>query len=177
MALSKTLLRSEAMRGYGPGEVLARVNNALCKDNAECMFLTAFCLMLNTRTGEAECCSAGHHPLLVQSADGSLSSFDAGQGLLVGYEEDFRWESKILRLAPGTTVLLYTDGVIEAENSKQEPFSEERLRTCVSSTRSSGLDEVIAAIKQEVDRYCGGQPQSDDITILALRYNGTPQTN
>jgi sigma-B regulation protein RsbU (phosphoserine phosphatase) len=173
MAVSKALLRSEAMQGYSTGEILARVNNVLCADNPECMFLTVFCLILNTRTGEAEYCSAGHNPPLFRSRDGSLSFLDASPGLLVGYEENFRWESKALDLKPGDMVFLYTDGVTEAENSKQEQFSEERFRASLSTLRSNDLAEILSAVRQDIACHTQGHPQSDDITLLALRFNGT----
>jgi sigma-B regulation protein RsbU (phosphoserine phosphatase) len=172
MAVSKTLLRSEATQGYSTGEVLARVNNVLCADNHECMFLTVFCLILNTLTGEAEYCSAGHNPPLFRSNDGSLRFLDASPGLLVGYEENFRWESKELHFKPGDIVFLYTDGVTEAENSKQEQFSEERFRASLSTLQSNDLAEIVSAVRQDIARHTQGHPQSDDITLLALRFNG-----
>jgi sigma-B regulation protein RsbU (phosphoserine phosphatase) len=174
MAVSKTLLRSEATQGYSTGEILARVNNVLCADNHECMFLTVFCLILNTSTGEAEYCSAGHNPPLFRSNDGALRFLDADQGLLVGYEENFRWESQKLQFKPGDIVFLYTDGVTEAENSKQEQFSEERFRASLSTLQSNDLAEIVSVVRQDIVRHTQGHPQSDDITLLALRFNGAP---
>jgi sigma-B regulation protein RsbU (phosphoserine phosphatase) len=172
MALSKTLLRNEVMHGYRTCDILARVNNALCADNRECMFLTVLCLILNTRTGEAEYCSAGHNPPLVRSRDGVLHFLDAEPGLLIGFEENFRWESRPFHFRPGDIIFLYTDGVTEAENSKLEPFSEERFRASVSGLRSIDLMEMVNCVRQEITRHIQGQPQSDDITLLALRFNG-----
>jgi hypothetical protein len=176
MALSKTLLRNEVMRGYRTSETLARVNNALCADNQECMFLTVLCLILNTRTGEAEYCSAGHNPPLVRLSDGVLHFLDAEPGLLIGFEENFRWESRPFRFRPGDIIFLYTDGVTEAENSKQEPFSEERFRASVSGLRSVDLSEIVNGVRKEITRHIQGQPQSDDITLLALKFNGPVHT-
>jgi sigma-B regulation protein RsbU (phosphoserine phosphatase) len=174
MAVSKTLLRNEAMQGHRPADVLARVNNAICADNAECMFLTVLFLILNTRTGEAEYCSAGHNPPLVRSSDGALQFLEAEPGLLLGFEENFRWESRPLRFKPGDMVFLYTDGVTEAENSKQEHFSEELFRASVSvsSSRSSDLVEIVNGVRQKITHHAQGHPQSDDITLLALKFNG-----
>ena len=176
MAVSKTLLRNEAMQGRGPREVLARVNNAICADNQECMFLTVLCLILNTRTGEAEYCSAGHNPPLLRSSDRALQFLEAEPGLLLGFEENFRWESKPFRFKPGDIIFLYTDGVTEAENSKQEHFSEERFCTAVSGFRSNDLAEIVNGVRQEITRHIQGQPQSDDITLLALKFNGLDRT-
>jgi sigma-B regulation protein RsbU (phosphoserine phosphatase) len=172
MALSKTLLRSEAMLRYATPEILARVNNALCVENRECMFLTVFCLILNTRTGETECCSAGHHPALLRSSDGSVRRIHAKPGLLVGFEPGYLCEPTTERLKPGDIVFLYTDGVTEAENPNAEHFSEEQLLKSISALSSSDLQEIVSAIRQEIARHAQGQPQSDDITFLALKYNG-----
>jgi sigma-B regulation protein RsbU (phosphoserine phosphatase) len=172
MALSKTLLRSEAMRGYATPEILTRVNNALCAENRECMFLTVFCLILNTRTGEVECCSAAHQPALLRSGDGSVRRINAKPGLLVGFEPDTRCEPATERLKPGDIVFLYTDGVTEAENAGAEPFSEERLLRSISALSSSDLPQIVADIRQEIARHAQGHRQSDDITFLALKYNG-----
>jgi sigma-B regulation protein RsbU (phosphoserine phosphatase) len=172
MALSKTLLRSEAMQGYSTNEILARVNNALCADNQECMFLTVLCLILDSRTGEAEFCSAGHNPPLVCSKNGVPQFLDVEPGLLVGFQENCRWESKTFRFKGGDIMFLYTDGVTEAENSNQEPFSEERFGASVSGSRSSDPTEIVNAVKQDIILHTQGQPQSDDITLLALKFNG-----
>jgi sigma-B regulation protein RsbU (phosphoserine phosphatase) len=139
------------------------------------MFLTVFCLILNTRTGEAECCSAGHNPPVFRASDGLVHFFEADPGLLVGFEEDFRCKSRTVRLKPGDMLLLYTDGVTEAENPKQELFSEDRLLASISALKSSDVREIVAGVKEAIAGHAQGQPQSDDITLLALKYNGPVQ--
>jgi sigma-B regulation protein RsbU (phosphoserine phosphatase) len=172
MAVSKTLLRSEAMQGHPPGQILARVNQALCAGNPECMFLTVFCLILNTRTGEAEYSSGGHNPPLLRSRDGVVSFIGTEPGLLIGYDEDFRWESTALKFNPGDTVFLYTDGITEAENANQDPYSDDRFRKLISALPGSDLKQVLDGVRQDIARHAQGQAQSDDITLLALKYNG-----
>jgi len=174
MALCKTLLKSEAMRGYPPSEILARVNNLICPENHECMFVTVFCLVINILTGEAECCTAGHNPPLLCSGDGDTEFVYAQPGSVVGFEENATYESKIIRLKPGDILLLYTDGVTEAENPKQEQFSLERFRSCVSSLRRRPVQEIVAGVRQEIILHAQGQPASDDITLVALKYHGPP---
>ena len=136
------------------------------------MFLTVLCLILNTGTGELEYCSAGHNPPLVRSSDGALRFLEVDPGLVVGFEENSRWDSRTLRLKSGDIVFLYTDGVTEAENSKQEAFSEERFRTSISGLRSSDLAQIVNGVRQDIARHTQGQPQFDDITLLALKFNG-----
>lgn len=172
MALCKTLLKSEGMRGFPPHEILARVNNSICCENHECMFVTIFCLVLNTRTGEAECSSAGHHPALLCSRGGATQLVCTQPGAVVGFEPNLAYESTFIRLQPGDLLLLYTDGVIEAENPKLELFSLERFRSLVSTLCARELREIIAAARQGIALHAQGHPPSDDITLLALRYNG-----
>jgi sigma-B regulation protein RsbU (phosphoserine phosphatase) len=172
MALCKTLLKSEAMRGFSPSEILARVNNFICPENHECMFVTVFCLLLNTLTGEAECCTAGHNPPLLCSRDGTTQFVCPQPGSVVGFEENATYESKLIRLKPGDLLVLYTDGVIEAQNPNQDAFSLERFRSCVSALRSRELHEIIAGVRQDIALHAQGQSLSDDITLLALRYHG-----
>ncbi len=182
MAISKALLKSEAMRGYPASEIVARVNNLICLDNPECVFVTVFCLILNTATGEAECCSGGHNPPLLCTNDGVVDYLDVPHGPVVGFQEYYNYQSKTIRLQPGEMLLLYTDGVTEAENPRAEHFSEKGLKACVSVLHDRELREVIAGVSQEVALHAQTQPQSDDITMLALRYKGPannarPQTS
>src|SRR5262245_5579306 len=109
MAISKTLLKSEAMRGYGPHETLTRVNNLLCPENQECMFVTVFCLVFNIHTGEAEYCSAGHNPPLRCSPDGTAEFLSIKPGSVIGFEADLSYQAKSIYLKPGEMLFLYTD--------------------------------------------------------------------
>jgi len=172
MAISKTLLKSEAMRGYPASEILARVNNQLCPENPNYMFVTVYCLIFNTETGEMECCSGGHNRPLLCTHDGVVAFLDASAGFVIGFQENFRFESRTIRLKSGEMIFLYTDGVTEAQNARLELFSDKRLKSCLSGLRDRELREIIAGVKQEIALHAQTEPQSDDITMLALKYNG-----
>jgi serine phosphatase RsbU (regulator of sigma subunit) len=172
MAISKTLLKSEAMRGYTASEILSRVNNLLCPDNPSCMFVTVFCVILNTDTGEVECCSGGHNRPLLCTADGRVEYLEVPPGFVLGFQENFTFESKRLQLKRGEMIFLYTDGVTEAQNSGSEFFSDNRLKACVSSVRNRELPQIIAGVQQEIAVHTQDEPQFDDITMLALKYRG-----
>ena len=172
MALSKTLLKSEAMRGYPAGEILARVNNLLCPDNHECMFVTVFCVILNTQTGEMECCNAGHNPPLLCANDGAVEYLDTPTGFVVGFQENLQFQSRTFRLSPGEMLFLYTDGVTEAENPNQELFSPERFISSVSALRHLDVREIIEGVRHDIALHARNQHQSDDITMLALKFKG-----
>jgi sigma-B regulation protein RsbU (phosphoserine phosphatase) len=172
MAISKTLLKSEAMRGFSPHEVISRVNNLLCKDNPICMYVTVFMLILNTDTGEIECCNGGHNPPLLGVGKGPVSYLPAVKGMGLGVMEDLKCDSQKLTLKRGDLFFLYTDGVTEAMNPEKELFSEARLQSCIARLRAQGITDIVGAVRSEIATHAQTEPQSDDITMLALRYNG-----
>lgn len=172
MAVSKALLRSEAMRDYAPHEVLARVNKLLCPDNQMCMYVTVFCLMLDTRTGIAEFSNGGHTAPLVSSERGRVEQLETPQGVVLGVMEQAMFESRQRLLKKGDLLLLYTDGVTEAINPQYQLFSDKRLRDCLAPNPKGAVAEVVADIRQKIVTYAQGQPQSDDITMLGLRFLG-----
>lgn len=172
MALSKTLLRSEALRNYPLPEVLRRVNALLCQDNALCMFVTVLALVLDLQSGQMQVCNAGHFPPLICSRAGQLSPLSAPPRRVLGFAPDSVYRASRGRLAPGDTLLLYTDGVTEAANPREQLFAETRLRACYRKLRKKPLPEMVAGIRTEIAGHARGQPQSDDITLLALRFTG-----
>jgi serine phosphatase RsbU (regulator of sigma subunit) len=173
MAVSKALLRSEAMRDFPPHEVLAHVNKLLCPDNQVCMYVTVLCLMLDTRSGVLEFCNGGHTPPLLCGTRGEVEHLQGPQGKILGVLENARYESQKRTLKKGDLLLLYTDGVTEAMNPQYQLFSEDRLRCCFSSYPKRPVAEVVAGIRQEIAAHAQGHPQSDDITMLAIRFLGT----
>lgn len=173
MALSKTLLRSEAMKGLAPANVLRQVNLALCEGNQECMFVTVFCLVLDPQTGLVEFCSAGHNPAVLCSKEGEAEFLDCRTDLLLGFEKQANYHSFRRHLNRGDTVILYTDGLTDAEDPQGAVFSDERLRACVAALHSRDLPEIVNGLKAEVAIHAATQAQSDDMTLVALRYAGT----
>jgi len=172
MAVSKAFLRSEAMRDYPPHEVLSRVNKLLCPDNQMCMYVTVFCLMLDTRTGIAEFCNGGHAAPLLSSERGRVEQLETPQGVVLGVMDQAIYESRQRLLKKGDLLLLYTDGVTEATNPQYQLFSDKRLRDCLTPNPKRPVAEVVAEIRQKIGAYAQGQPQSDDITMLGLRFLG-----
>ncbi|MGH7971246.1 MAG: SpoIIE family protein phosphatase, partial [Limisphaerales bacterium] len=167
MALSKTLLRSEALRNYPLPEVLRRVNALLCQDNSLCMFVTVLALVLDIQSGEVQVCNAGHFPPLICNHAGKVTPLTAPPQRVLGFAPDSIYRVSKGRLDPGEVLLLYTDGVTEAANPREELFAETRLRACYRKLRKKKLPEMIAGIHGEIASHACGQPQSDDITLLA----------
>jgi sigma-B regulation protein RsbU (phosphoserine phosphatase) len=171
MAISKMLLKNEALRDIPPNEVLCRVNNILCPENETNMFITVLCMMLDINTGELEFSNGGHNPPLVCNGNGGFSFVDLPKGCAVGVMEDSVFESKKTILKSNDVIFLYTDGVTEAMNPENNQFSNERLRDCLVSLKDKNIEDIIHGVRQEVSVFTQGNIQSDDITMLAVKYN------
>jgi serine phosphatase RsbU (regulator of sigma subunit)/anti-sigma regulatory factor (Ser/Thr protein kinase) len=172
MAVTKTLFRATAGNGGSPGEILARLNAEICRDNESCMFVTFFCGILNIHTGQVNYSNAGHNLPFYLSREGVRPLENFG-GISLGLLEQSPYASGGMILRPGESLLLYTDGVTEAMNSSRTLYSDERLEQFLGTTDSSAPRRIIDGLISDVRHFAGQAPQSDDITVLALQYFGT----
>ena len=168
MAMTKTMLREKLRSGLGPAEALNQANAALCAQNPEGLFATAFVAVLNSGTGEMRYANAGHtYPVLLGKTP---SLFRPDQGIALGIFEDSNIRESTMRLSPGEGILLYTDGVTEAVNPRRQFFGEARvidaLRDIPVSEDTAG--EAIRRVSGAVQDFCEGNEQFDDMAILAL---------
>ena len=171
MTVSRTLLKAAALTGMSPSRCLHYVNGLLSQDNDMCMFVTVFNAVLDSRTGVLTYANGGHNPpLLVRHGVSILLSAPAGA--MVGVNEA-EFGEMTLQLEPGDLLYLYTDGVTEAMEGSPEPklFGMERLRDLLLRCGDQSVEEVCGEVLQAVEAFAGGAPQSDDITMLALRYH------
>jgi len=172
MVISRTLLKTEALRGFPPNEILFRVNNILYPDNDACMFVTIFCGILNIETGEIQFANAGHNPPLVCTNGHGFEFIQMPKGFVVGTMENTKFESKKLTLKPNDVIFMYTDGVTEAMNLEAKLFSGERLKQSLSNLKGKDITNIIHEVRVQIKAFIQRMPQSDDITMLALKYNG-----
>jgi sigma-B regulation protein RsbU (phosphoserine phosphatase) len=172
MAVTKTLFKANTGAGISPDEILTRLNNELAQDNESCMFVTIFCGILNTKTGEVLYSSAGHNPPLILRRGNEAEYLDTPSGIAVGVKEDLSFQTEKLRLAPGEFLFMYTDGVTEAADLKENLFSEERLQKELTALRQKTIQEMVLGLMQKIDDFAQGTPQADDITMMALKYFG-----
>jgi phosphoserine phosphatase RsbU/P len=166
MAVTVTLLRTLARQIESPAEILRRLNDELAAQNPRSMFVTMCCLEVHG--GRVTCASAGHDAALLIGKEGPRPVFPSS-GTVLGLFPDRRYENAFVDLTPGDTLLLYTDGVTEAANPDQAFFGEERLRSCFATGAPRTAAELVDRLLAEVRAFAAGAPQSDDITILALR--------
>ncbi|MDD2558900.1 MAG: SpoIIE family protein phosphatase [Desulfuromonadaceae bacterium] len=174
MMVAKTLLKTEAQRGYSPEKVLEEVNNILADGNDSCTFVTVFLAILDTRTGEVQLANAGHNPPIIVRQQGS-AYLTIKPGIVLGPMPDLEYTNEVLILHPGDTLFLYTDGVTEATNAQLELFSEARLLDALQSRTANSMEELVHAIRNEVQLHANGAAQSDDVTMLAIKYKGVQE--
>jgi len=151
-----------------PADIVATVNRELCQDNAGMMFVTLFFAMLDPRSGDLRFTNAGHNPPYQLVGD-QIVAVTACKGRPLGVRMNSVYETGTLNLAPGSALYVYSDGITEAENRKQDLFTEERLEAVLRQAGGRSPRDLVNAVAEAVHRFSDGAAQSDDITALALR--------
>jgi sigma-B regulation protein RsbU (phosphoserine phosphatase) len=144
-------------------------NDALLRRAVEARFATAIYAMLDRR-GRLTYCNAGHNPPLLVNRSG-VRRLDWG-GMIVGAFEHATFEDDTQQLWPGDVLVAYSDGVTEARDSSGDEFGEERLLSCVQVNCTRSPVEIMESLLSSVHQFSAGTAQSDDITMLVLRYTG-----
>jgi len=173
MAVMRSLFRSTTVHAEDPALIVSLMNKALCDQNTLNMFLTLFLGVLDCKTGELKYCNAGHNaPVLVESQKSKVESLNVLPNLPLGIEPEFVFKAQTTQMAYDDTLFLYTDGLTEAENGVHEQFGEERMMKglAMSDERLASPLELVKAMQASVEAFVDGAPQSDDLTMLAVRY-------
>lgn len=171
MSVSRMVLKSIAREGGCAGDILARANSLLAEDNPEGMFVTVAFARLNLSTGELNIASGGHEEIFVVDPDGDLTKVRPG-GPALGLFDGPAYADHTIRLAPGSRVILATDGVTEAFAADKQMFGMERLERLLTDSPPEEPADLVAMLQTQVSDFAGGFPQSDDITCLALAWRG-----
>ena len=172
MAITRAGLRFVSGIDQTMDKLLERINVSVTDTNSHDMFVTLFMARVNLETRQMEYCNAGHNPIIVVPPDGDPYFLKAKPNLAIGLFEDFVYEAESLDLAAGTRLVLYTDGVNEAERADKNLFGNDRLlawagSALVRDTATSDKD-VVDSLYNEVLQYTEGNPQNDDITIMSI---------
>jgi sigma-B regulation protein RsbU (phosphoserine phosphatase) len=170
MALSRIVVRVNAIwHRKAPADAIADANAIIAADSKTGMFVTLFYGILDAKDRSLTYVNAGHNPPMVCRAnDGSFLELPA-TGMAIGAVADAEYTSESVVLEKGDVLVLYTDGVTEAENAAQEMFGEERLRLTIASVRTHTAAEIMAAILDAVRTFTGNTPQSDDLTLMVVK--------
>ena len=175
MMSSRTLLKGAAIGLDAPGKVLSEVNQLLQEENDAAMFVTVFYAAFDPKSGELTYANGGHNTPLVVHADGSSTVIPPTGGIALGVVPDFTYEESSMTLQPGDRVVLYTDGVTEAENDHGDQFGLERLCEVFTNGTPTDARATNEAVFDAVEAFAGEAPQFDDVTCLTLRRNETDQ--
>ena len=179
MVIAKTLIKNRAQMGGGPAEILKYVNAQLCEGNEAEMFVTAWLGYLDFKTGLVRFTNAGHNPpLLVR--DGKAEYVKRKPDLMLAVMDSIRFHTHTLQMQKGDALYLYTDGVTEAMDTDGALFGEVRLQKLLSisgenaeSNRMNGMAEALCSrVSEAVTAFSADAEQSDDITMLCIRYLG-----
>lgn len=169
MALSRTLIRASATSVDDPVRSIREANRHIFADSKTSMFVTLFYAVLDCREKSLMFVNAGHNPpLYLGAGTGSVRLLNA-EGIALGVLDEIELKSVSIPLHSGDVVVLYTDGVTEAMNEKDEEYGIERLMKCVEDTKSLSSQAIIDAIVREVTAFAGTHPQHDDITVMVLK--------
>ncbi len=170
MVIAKTLIQNTALSGKRPEVVFGIVNKMLCENNEAGMFVTAFLGYLDLTTGSFTYVNAGHNPPLLKRKGENFDWLKSKVGFVLAGDEDTFYLQQEIQLAPGDELFLYTDGVTEAVNNKEELFGEARLLDTVNRSPALPVKVLTQAVKREIESFAEDAQQADDITMLALRY-------
>ncbi len=160
--------RMAADMGLPPDEIVARINALLCRDNDTCMFVTLFVGRLDLASGRLEYCNAGHTPLVVVRPGGGAEFLAAKRNVAAGIMAGYAYAMQKTSFDPGTMLLVYTDGVTEAERADHEQYGEKRLLAFASAHAKDAPADLVDNMERELDAFTAGAEQSDDITALAV---------
>jgi len=160
-------LSSEIRAGTEPAEALNRINRLLCEKSLDYQFVTLFLLFLSP-DGKGQFISAGHNPgFLFRAATGKIEQL-VSDAFFLGMFECASYVSRPLHLEEGDVLVVYSDGLTEAENQRQEEFGEARLRTLIKQWAPSGSDVIEKKLLEAVEDFTQGMPQGDDITFVLV---------
>ncbi len=181
MTMIRTALRTEARGVKDAAEVLARVNDFVVNDMKKGMFVTIFYVIIDSKRRRLNYASAGHNPMILYRPSTRKTYYLNPKGFPIGIqlsEKDlFRKsiESDTIQLAEDDILLLYTDGITEAMNSRRDLFGEERLLKVIREYGHLRVKPFIEKMKMELTSFTEGQPQYDDITLVAIKEKTSPE--
>lgn len=168
MMMSRILIKNYAMLGFSPKEVLEKVNDTICMNNNEDMFVTVWYGVLEISTGKITASNAGHEFPIFKDENGTFEVFRDQHGFVLGGMEGMTYNEYEIQLKKGGMLFLYTDGVPEATNTEEVLFGEKRLVETLNKTNTSDPKELLTAVAASIDEFVGEADQFDDLTMLGV---------
>lgn len=172
MMVARIILRTTTKNLKSIVDAFNRTNFALAKRNKLNMFVTVWAGIIDLRTGHIDFASAGHNPPAIRHSDGSVEFIKSKAGLVMAAMEETIYKPQTYDLKQGDTLFLYTDGVTEATNSNNVLFGDNRLLATLKMGGERSTADTCTLVKKEIDNFVQDAPQFDDITMLAIKFNG-----
>ncbi len=172
MMVSMILIRNHVRSGLSPAQVLEKVNNQICANNREEMFVTVWLGLLDLKTGKLTAANAGHEYPARKTEDDRFELVKDRHGFVIGGMPDMTYREYEWQLEPGAKIFVYTDGVPEARSGSGEMFGPERMLRALQEAEDGTPKEVLGAVDRAVAAFVEGAPQFDDLTMLCLQYFG-----
>lgn len=169
MAVSRTMIKANGVRGIQSSECMREVNELLCEESLNSMFVTTFYGVFDLETGLIEYTNAGHNPPYVLRADGSVERLKSHTNLALGVMNGMEFRNNTLQLGIGDMLVTYTDGVTEAEDPSHAQFGDSRLEEILGSMKGASAQAVVDTVNEKVREFAAGAEQSDDITQLVIK--------
>ncbi len=172
MAVTKSLIEGHSRPGLKPESILAKVNLNLCRNNDEFMYVTAWMGVLELTTGRLWYCSAGHNPPVIVRCNKEPELLTTKQCLILGAREGVSYTSEEIVMERGDRILLYTDGVTEANDHFEGFYGTDRLMKVLGADDGTSLKGQIDAVLKDISEFTNGAEQFDDMTMLMFKYDG-----
>jgi sigma-B regulation protein RsbU (phosphoserine phosphatase) len=172
MAVSRTLLKAVANQVVNPGEVLRKLNTLLIPESDATTFVTVFFGVINVRTGDVQYSNGGHNPPYLVRRNGVVEQLPMTDGMLLGKIPGMEYETKKVHLEKGDSIFLYTDGVSEAMDAEMNQYQEERLEQYLRTQGTATIQQFVQGSLADIKKHTRDAAQSDDITVLSLRFVG-----
>ena len=172
MMSSMIILQNYALQGLSPSEILETANERICANNKEEMFVTVWLGILDLRTGKLTAANAGHEYPVIRRKGAPSELMKDRHGFVLGGMAGMKYREYEILLGSGDEIFLYTDGVPEATNKKNELYGTDRLLKALDRAKGASPRELLDTVREDVDRFVGEAEQFDDLTMMALRYIG-----
>lgn len=172
VATTKTFIKALACSEDDECKIICKANNELCTDNDTSMFVTLFFGIINVKTGFVKYVNCGHNPPILMAEKNNIDYIKPLPNIVLGVMDDFEFKSQNFTMKPGDNFFLYTDGVTEAINSNGDEYSPEKLKSELIWLKNSTVEDKLEGISTSVNNFASGVPQSDDITMMFIQFNG-----
>ena len=172
MMTIKTLINNLSQVGYTPEQLIKIINKKICENNTQGFFVTMLAGIIDIETGETSIINCGHNLPLLRHIDGKYEYMQLESNIALGVFDDVDFEIYKMKMTPGDTIYVYTDGVTEASGINGEVYGETRLYDCLNNIVETETSKIVSSVKASILEYTDSEPQSDDITMLVFKYNG-----